>query len=264
MNSFRHLKRSINAAVAVAALLSTVAVIPARAQEDVPANAMELRDIQAQQNQRAATPAVPDITLPAGATLGEANERVKAMASEADQGLDRLVEGALSSEENKTTTDDLARSSDRIMLLTKKVEEAELAVKYWETVNGKDHRADEKIKVLETEKEDMDRELKALREQISRSVVEKKAAPVDPDPVVAEITGSAGSMRAKILIPYMGEIMASRGEVLPNGQKITQISGQGVTVTRIDGSSTRLGFGTSVAKSRPMPAGAGAMSSVSR
>lgn len=265
MNSFRHLRKSINAAAACAVLLSTVAVLPASAQEAAPLNAVEMRNGQEAENQRrVVAPEMPSVALPEDASLGEANARVKALASEADEGLDRLVEGALSSEQGKTAVSDWAASNDRIMLLDSKVREAELAVKYWETVKGKDHRAEEKIKDLETVNADMDKELKALREQVSRAVTEKKSVAVDPDPVVAEITGAAGTMRAKVLIPYMGEVMASRGDTLPNGQKITKISAQGVTVIRIDGSSALLGFGNTVAKTRPLSAGAGLAATLSR
>jgi hypothetical protein len=203
--------------------------------------------------------------LPPDASLGEANERVKAMASEADQLLDRLVDGALSNEAGKTTVEEMGASDIRIQHLEKKLEEAKLVAEYWETVSGKDHRADEKIKTLETEKADMQSELTRLREQVSKAAVERRRTMDDPDPVVAEITGAAGSIKAKILIPYVGEVIARPGQTLANGQKVTSISASGVKVQKADGSSVVLSFGTSVPKTRPQSlTGAGATTMVSQ
>ena len=118
---------------------------------------------------------------------------------------------------------------------------------------------------LEAEKADMQSELTRLRDQVSRNAVERRKLTADPDPVVAEITGAAGSIKAKILIPYMGEVIARPGETLPNGQKIVGMSGAGVKVQKADGTSVTLGFGTEVPRTRPLPlAGAGATTVVSQ
>jgi type IV pilus biogenesis protein PilP len=270
MNSSRSPRRTRKAVAVLAVLLSSVAA-SAVAQE-IPAppalTAQQVRDanvnpepeqgIGGQQRPAAAA-------LPSDASLGEASERVKAMSSEADQLLDRLVDGALSNEAGKTTVEEMNASNIRIMQLEKKLEEAKLVAEYWETVSGKDHRADEKIKTLEAEKADMQSELTRLREQASKDAVNRRKIMADPDPVVAEITGAAGSIKAKILIPYMGEVIARTGETLPNGQKITSISGTGVKVQKADGTSVVLGFGTSVPKTRPLPlAGAGVTTMVSQ
>lgn len=255
MNRFRSPRKSVNLAAALAVLLCSTA--GAFAQDA----AIKLRD-----GQRPGDPvvSVPELSIPADASLGESNARVKALASEADQGLDRLVEGAITSEGNKANVDETAKSKERLMLLEQKLAEAKVAVEYWETVNGKDHRADEKIKALEAEKSGMEKELSDLRQQLSKAVTERKAIPTDPDPVVADITGAAGSVKAKILIPYMGEISAKRGDVLPNGQKVISITSSGVTVARQDGTPVVLGFGKTVPAVRPVSAGAGAAMVVSQ
>jgi Type IV pilus biogenesis. len=266
MNSSRSPRRTRNAVVALAALLSSVAA-SAVAQE-IPAPPLPNSVVEMNRNPEGDGPieiAPPAPVLPADASLGEASERVKAMASEADALLDRLVDGALSNEAGKTTVDEMSASTVRIMQLEKKLAEAKLVAEYWETVSGKDHRADEKIKALEAEKADMMSELARLRQQVSKDASERRRITADPDPVVAEITGAAGSIKAKILIPYMGEVIARPGDTLPNGQKITGMSVSGVKVLRADGSSALLGFGTSVPKTRPTPfAGAGATAVVSQ
>lgn len=261
MNSSRSPKRTRNAAAAFALLLSSVAgqAFAQQAPAVPPLDAN--RVIEANTNPEVpgiAPPRAPVAPLPIDVTLGEANERVKAMSSEADQALDAIVGDALSSDRGSQTVEDLAKVGDRILLLEKKLEEAKLAVDLRETVLGKDQRADEKIKDLETEKADMLAELTKLREQVSKQAMETRRTGSDPDPVVAEITGAAGSVKAKILIPYLGEVMATVGDVLPNGQKIASISTDGVKVRRTDGSLVTLGFGTQVPSTRPASfAGAG-------
>lgn len=269
MNSSRYPRRTRKAVAALALLLSSAAAV-AVAQEMPAPPALDTtqRAVLANQNPEGANgsvPAAPSIALPADASLGEANERVKAMSSEADQLLDRLVDGALSNEAGKTTVEEMSGSNIRIMQLEKKLAEAKLVAEYWETVSGKDHRADEKIKGLEEEKAEMLSELTRLREQVSKNAAERRKVQADPDPVVAEITGAAGSVKAKILIPYMGEMIARTGDVLPNGQKVTGISNTGVKVQRKDGSAALLGFGTSVPSTRPASsAGAGAGAALSQ
>jgi polyhydroxyalkanoate synthesis regulator phasin len=267
MNSSRSPKRTRNAVAVLAALLSSVAA-SAVAQE-IPAppalSAQQVRDAAINPALAPTGGQAPAAALPPDASLGEANERVKAMSSEADQMLDRLVDGALTNEAGKTTVEEMSASDLRIMHIEKKLQEAKLVAEYWETVSGKDHRADEKIKALEAEKADMQNELTRLREQASKLAVERRRVTADPDPVVAEITGAAGSIKAKILIPYMGEVIARPGDTLPNGQKITGISATGVKILKADGSSAVLGFGTSVPRSRPLPlAGAGVATMVSQ
>mgnify|MGYP001499116931 CR=1 FL=1 len=270
MNSSRSLKSTRKAVAVLAALLSTVATGAVAQELTLPAANSAEQVIQQnldpqETGQGLGTVAAP-IELPKNASLGDANERVKAMAAEANERLDRLVDGALSNEAGKSTVEEMSSSQLRIMQLEKKLEEAKLVAEYWETVNGKDHRAEEKIKDLELEKSDMQRELSRLREMVSKHAAERSKATPDPDPVVAEITGAAGSFRAKILIPYMGEVKdATAGETLPNGQKITSISGRGVKVTRADGSTVMLGFGTEVPLARPQhSAGVGVPPSVSQ
>jgi type IV pilus biogenesis protein PilP len=255
MNRFRSPRKSVNLAAALAVLLCSTT--SAFAQDA----ALKLRD-----GKQPGDPvvAVPELSIPADASLGESNARVKALATEADQGLDRLVEGAITSEGNKANVDETAKSKERVMLLQQKLEEAKVAVEYWETVNGKDHRADEKIKSLEAEKTGMEKELSDLRQQLSKAVTQRRSGPTDPDPVVADITGAAGSVKAKILIPYMGEISAKRGDILPNGQRVVSISSSGVTVARQDGTPVVLGFGKSVPAVRPVSAGAGVPMPVSQ
>lgn len=254
MNRFRSQRKSVNLAAALAVLMCSTGGAFAQ-------DALNLRD-----GKQPGGPVVtvPELSIPAGASLGESNARVKALATEADQGLDRLVEGAISNESSKATVDETAQSNERLMLLQQKLAEAKVAVEYWETVNGKDHRADEKIKALEAEKTGMEKELSELRQQLTRSVTDKRGAPSDPDPVVADITGAAGSIKAKILIPYMGEINAKRGDLLPNGQKVVSVTSNGVTVARQDGTPVMLGFGKTVPAVRPVSAGAGAAAAVSQ
>ena len=264
MNSSRSPRRKFsNAALLVVGLLCSAAA-PAFAQQAQSLPAPMPQAVQQQPASDAVDPmaarsvAEPSqVVLPPDASLGEASERVKAMATEADQALDRLIDGALANDGDKTKVGEMGDSNVRIQQLESKLQEAKLVAEYWETVNGKDHRADEKVKALEAEKADMLKELATLREQAFKASAERSVRGRDPDPVVAEITGAAGRISAKILIPYMGETVAHVGDQLPSGHKVVAIAASGVRVVRADGTQAVLGFGTSVPAVRPVSAGAG-------
>jgi type IV pilus biogenesis protein PilP len=72
----------------------------------------------------------------------------------------------------------------------------------------------------------------------------------DPNPVVVEIGGAGGAYKAHLLIPYQGEVFATVGTVLPTGQRVVSINGDGVVVEK-DGQRSILSLGQSVPAFRP-------------
>lgn len=238
MNSF-HYRKNLASKAAFAVLLASVTLaLPAYAQEVGPAPDIALPAADGK------TPQKPVVVLPAGATIDGAKDKVRSMATEAGRSLDELI-GSAVTPRTETEVGEIAARQRRIMVLEDQVREAKLAKELWVEVNGKDEQKNsEEIDRLQAEKT-------SLQAEIVRLTAAQIAKPAkDPDPVVSEVTGAAGSMKAKVLVPYMGEFMAERGTSLPNGMKVADISKNGVTVT--DGGVRKvLAFGTVVPRNRP-------------
>ena len=226
MNSFRYLSSASLLAVVLAA------AVPAAAQN---APLTLPGDVQAAPR--------PPVSLPDGATLGGSQEAVRNMATEAGRNLDELIGQSLTPRE-EAHVGELAERQRRIQALTSQVEEAKLARELWVLLNGEDSSKDEEIENLQAERDMLEAEVEFLKQQ--QQITQTTAPRVDPDPVVAEIVGSGGSVTATVLVPYAGRYQVRRGSELPNGMKVTSISPSGVTVTTQSGGTKTLGFGTSV------------------
>jgi type IV pilus biogenesis protein PilP len=218
-----------------------------------------LKDLIANGNNDVA-PGIKDKGLPAGATVGDAEERNKTLAAEASRRLDALIGNTLG---DKRENNDQAAQSARqrkLMEMQYQLDLAKVSKELWKTLNGEESDNDNKIKELETKVTDLSAQNQALKTQASALAASGAATDGshDPDPVVASIAGAGGSIEAKILVPYVGEIYARRGDTLPNGQKVVSISQTGVTVQKGDVKKA-LAFGTSVPRTRPvrniLPAG---------
>jgi type IV pilus biogenesis protein PilP len=191
--------------------------------------------------------------LPPGATLSDADQRVRAMAAEASRDLDELAAGALS---NVRENNDVATKSIRnnqVMDLDHQIEVAKKSKELWTILNGEESEKEGQIKELESKVSALTAEKEALSKRaeaaslLARNTVDNP----DPDPVVSSVMGAAGNARAEVLVPYMGKFNVKVGDTLPNGQKIVSISSNGVTVAQ-DGNRKVLSFGDSVPSVRPV------------
>lgn len=240
MNSFRCLRR-MQTKAAAAAILAALA-LPAYAQQapaDMPVPGQLVLP-------GAEEPAPPPVALPKGASIDGAQDKVRNLASEAGKSLDDLV-GSAMTPRSKAEVGELANRQRRLMDLEYQLKEAKLAKELWVELNGDDSKEkDEEISRLQGEKESLQAEIVRLSSAQMSTV---KVA--DPDPVVAEITGAGGTMRAKVLVPYSGEFMVERGTTLPNGMKVLGVSKEGVTVAAGEVRKT-LAFGSAVPRSRPV------------
>lgn len=249
MNSFRYLRTpsaSKAAAALAAALAAATLAMPASAQQQDAPVFLNIPDTDLpppegiQQSPRTA--------MPAGASISDAQERVRGMAAEAGRSLEELL-GTAVTPRIEAEVGEMAERQRRIMLLEHQLKEAKLARELWTELNGEEDSkaSQEEIERLHAEKASLEAEVVRLTAmQVQRQVS-------DPDPVVAEITGAAGSMRAKVLVPYMGEFIVEPGSSLPNGMKVVGISKAGVKVSK-DGSSRMLAFGSSVPRVRAVSA----------
>ena len=76
-------------------------------------------------------------------------------------------------------------------------------------------------------------------------------APHLPYPKVVQIIGTGSSLRATLLVPYVGEVRATVGSTLPGGRRVTKVSALEVMVSDKSDGNVVLGFGSSVPLAPP-------------
>lgn len=184
------------------------------------------------------------ITLPQGASISDAQNRVQSLAAEAGKALDGLVGNAVTDRE-KAQIEALSERKRRILVLEDQLKEAKLAKQIWKELHGDEDKDNEQVKKLEEEKRMLIEQLKMLESSASTSKPEP-----EPMPVVSSISGAAGAAKAVILVPFVGTVHAQVGTLLPNGMKVASVSRGGVVVEK-DGTKVGLAFGSSVPLVRP-------------
>ncbi|TLX17265.1 hypothetical protein FFR93_08185 [Rhizobium sp. MHM7A] len=255
MSSFRCLRKSRINFAATAALFAIVTAAPAVAQQapqlpQLP-NASPVA-LPGDVNGGPVGVAAPAKGLPAGATLSDADQRVRAMAAEASRDLDELAAGALSAARENNDVNTKSVRQNQLMDLDHQIAIAERSKKLWTILNGEESEKEGQIKELEAKVSSLTAEKDALakRAEAASILARQTVANPDPDPVVSSVMGAAGNARAEVLVPYSGKFTVKVGDTLPNGQKIVSIGSNGVTVSK-DGSRKVLSFGDSVPSTRP-------------
>lgn len=89
-----------------------------------------------------------------------------------------------------------------------------------------------------------------------------KSDQIVPFAKVVSIIGTGDALKAILLVPYVGEVKASVGTVLPGNRRVSKISADGVYVSDPKNGTVALGFGDSVpllptavaASGTPLPA----------
>lgn len=191
----------------------------------------------------------PDFKLPEGASVGDANDKIKKLSSDGAKSLQDLVGASI--DNARENVDVEARSGDKreIEALKTQVEKAKLAKELYQIINGDDDKNKAELETVKAERDELSVQVKSLEEQLvetSKQVQSQASQKRDePNPVIVSVTGSGGNLNAKLLVPYYGETTVRKGDVLANGQTVASITPNGVSVVR-DGETTKLGFGTSV------------------
>lgn len=224
MNSFRYLRLNL-ISVALAASVAAMASGTAHGQQALPPAAGEVE-----------TAPAPMQALPEGATIEGAREKISNMSSEAGKSLEKLMGGSVTSR-TATEVGAMAERKRSIMMLELQRDEAKLAKElFFELEGGKD-KNEEELKQLREENEGLKSSLEAAQKS-------PKAAPmsIPVNPVVTEIVGAAGGLKASVSYPGSGVILASPGTILPNGWKVISVSSKGVVAMDGDVRKT-LGFG---------------------
>lgn len=234
---------SVKAALAV--LVATCAFSAAHAQDANLRGGLLIPNATMQAD--GAMPAKPDYKLPEGASLGDANDKIKKLSSDGAKSLQELVGASI--DNDRENVDVEARSGDKreIEALKSQVEKAKLAKELFQIINGEEEKEAE-LASVKAERDQLSGQVKSLEDRLSEASRQASRVDVDaiePNPVIVRVTGSGGNLSARLLVPYYGEADVRRGDVLANGQTVSSITPTGVTVTR-DGHSAKLGFGTSV------------------
>lgn len=90
----------------------------------------------------------------------------------------------------------------------------------------------------------------AVQQALAQRKMEEDNA---PKPLVASVHGSGGSLRAVVLVPYVGQFTVRSGSGLPGGMRVVSVSDAGVVVVK-DGKRFPLAFGTEVPRVQPASA----------
>lgn len=191
-----------------------------------------------------------DIKLPEGATISDADQKVRSLAAQNAKSLDALAGSAADMTRTNNDVDTMAKRKIKLMELDSQIDMAKRAKELWKILNGDDTTKQNQIKDLEAQVSKLKSENEKLTKKVESDSAAIQAQLPDPDPVVASISGAAGDNHAEILVPYMGKYNARVGSILPNGQKVVSISASGVTVSK-DGATKILSFGTAVPSVRP-------------
>lgn len=222
MNSFRcHRKLIINSAFTVA--FASLSAGAASAQE------VALPPVAPQEE------AKPVQHLPQGATLDGAREKVSKISSEGVKSLEKLMGGSVSPR-SSAEVGAMADKKRSIMMLQLQKDEAKLAKELWLELEGDKSESKAEIDQLKQEND----QLKASLETAQKTASQPAGIPISP--VVTEIVGAAGGMKASVFYPGAGVVQATPGVILPNGMKVVSVSSKGVVVEDMTGRKT-LGFG---------------------
>nr|WP_250807637.1 hypothetical protein [Neorhizobium tomejilense] len=193
-------------------------------------------------------PAKPEYKLPEGANIGDANDKIKKLSSQGAQSLKELQGNAVSNKREMNDIETRSKDLREIQQLEMLVKKAELSKELYKVINGDEDKNKEELETVKTERDELSIQVKSLEEQLvatNKQLQTQTTAPKDPNPVIVSIVGASGKLSAKLLVPYYGETTVAPGDVLANGQTVTSVTANGVTVSK-DGESAKLSFGTSV------------------
>ncbi|MCZ7861255.1 hypothetical protein O9X98_07515 [Agrobacterium salinitolerans] len=254
MNNYHSRKKplfSVKAALAV--LIASSVFSPAIAQEAADQSGLVLPGVAEEVPAGALQAKQPAFKLPEGASVGDANDKIKKLSSDGAKSLQDLVGSAIDNQRENVDVE--ARSGDKreIEALKTQVEKAKLAKELYQIINGDEDKNKAELETVKAERDELSVQVKSLEEQLVETSKQIQTQAVknrdEPNPVIVSVTGSGGNLSAKVLVPYYGEATVRKGDVLANGQTVASITPNGVTVVK-DGETSKLGFGTSVPAQR--------------
>jgi type IV pilus biogenesis protein PilP len=241
-----HYQKTFSAKAAVAVLMASCFFSAANAQQLAPVDSVY--PATGNVAPAAAPVAAPSYKLPEGASVGDAADKIKKLSSQGAQSLKELQGNAVSNEREMNDVEARSKDLREIQMLEMQVKKAELAKDLYKIINGDEDKNAAELESVKTERDELSVQVKALEEQLattSKQLQSQVSAASEPNPVIVSITGAAGRLNAKLLVPYYGETTVGPGDTLANGQTVTSIGPNGVSVSK-DGKTSKLAFGTSV------------------
>jgi type IV pilus biogenesis protein PilP len=191
--------------------------------------------------------AEPEFVLPEGATVGNIDEKLKKLSGDASKKLRELQGDAVNNEREKNDIE--ARSTDlrEIQSLEMDLQKAKVLKELYKTVNAEEDQTKQELETVKSERDELSVQVKTLEEQLITvsKQVSASARSAEPNPVIVTIFGAGNNLSARLLVPYYGETIVKQGDVLANGQTVSSISSNGVSVSQ-NGNTARLSFGTTV------------------
>ncbi len=245
MNRNHSRKTPFSVKAATAVLVASAFFSSAHAQDANP-NGFDLPPVEDSQNQL--QPAKPAYKLPEGASVGDANDRIKTLSSQGAEALKALQGAAVSNEREMNDVESRSKDLREIQALEMQVTKAKLAKDLYQIINGDEDKAKEELDAVKGERDELSVQVKSLEQQLvdtSKQLQSQVGLSHAPDPVVVRVVGAGGHLSAQLLVPYTGETLVQSGDVLSTGHKVTSIGPNGVIVSK-DGETRRLAFGKSV------------------
>ena len=193
-----------------------------------------------------------------GAAGNPAQQRIEALRAKVEEKLTALDSAApiLSGSQLKQMQQRQMRIRETLMMGQEAKALAEV-MKVLDDISGEGSKS-----AAVSEEEQKRKVEEAVQQALAAKKLEEENA---PKPLVASIHGSAGALRAVVLVPYAGQFTVRSGSQLPEGMRVVSVTDNGVVVVK-DGKRFPLAFGTVVPGVRPgtTVAGAGGQGAVGR
>lgn len=223
---------------------------------------------------RTGGPSIPDSTQSFGIDNKRVDKTLDTMIQQADERVAKVkpeAPASMNPPDIAPYRSDLQQMSDiqrQLRLMELKQKQAEAAMKYWSTVYDP-RKEEDVIKGAPVGKDDKTDN----KPTVSGYPVGTAGNPAPPPmpaeapkndlplPKVVSIMGGESSLKAMLLVPYVGEMQARVGTTLPGDRRVVKISSTGVNVSDPKLGVVTLGYGDSVALSpnaTPSLSGSGA------
>lgn len=190
------------------------------------------------------------IGLPVDASVD--NNDAEKMSNDAQKNLDQLIGNATQNE--VVNTDAKLEIQRQTEIIAAKLELAKKAKELWVTLHGEQEaESQKKVQELQQQVNDLQEQLKSSNAKLATDSEQSGISNNDPLPVVSSILGAGGKVKAKILVPYVGEMDAYQGMQINDSLKVVSISETGVKVSK-NGKIYQLAFGNSVPRERQINA----------
>ena len=246
MNNYHFLSPKLINKSFIALLLSVAVLSPSVAQQ---ATQPSFSDVSVQRDVLGGASNQTSFVLPEGASLSDTNKKLQELSTEGARSLQDLVGDAVSNDREKNDIEARSRDAREIEQLETSLKKAKLAKELYQELNGEEDNLQAELDAVKAERDAFASQLSTIEEELIKTrklYVETAITASTANPVVVSIVGSAGNLSAKLLVPNTGQITVKQGDVLSNGQRVSSITYQGVTVSKEGSPDIKLSFGTSV------------------